>query len=88
MTEKPYAELWPEHCKTCKGWGMIEYKHGTEVYEDVCPDCAQWGICPRCGRSRWAAVEFDPGNVTYKCLECGLLDGITPGEDNGEGNNE
>jgi hypothetical protein len=53
-----YTQLFPNHCKTCEGWGG---KSGREfrgmygmsaAYEDTfdtCSACANQLMCPRCG---------------------------------------
>jgi hypothetical protein len=54
-----YEKQWPNHCRTCGGWG--EHRHsfdpspdgvslGAGSMEDAvpCPDCAEKGLCPRC----------------------------------------
>lgn len=50
-----YRAAWPEHCKTCYGWGTVG--HGTPATQwepgeppATCSDCVEKGICPRCGK--------------------------------------
>ena len=61
-----WVAQWPNHCKTCQGAGAqystydpspsgVSLGSGQMVDVDVCPDCAEKGICSRCGQ-----VMFDP----------------------------
>jgi hypothetical protein len=74
---KEWIKLWPNFCKTCGGAGAIYSMYdpsptgvslgsGSMVDVDICSDCAEKGICSRCGEQAW-----DSDNVEYPCLKCG-----------------
>ena len=54
-----YAARWPNHCQTCGGWGGssspgCSVPYGSTYVSlpddvDICPDCQEQGMCPRCG---------------------------------------
>lgn len=78
-----YEKRWPEHCKTCRGWGVFTFyeNHGmpggmSETITDPCEPC--YGKCPRC------AVEIGHIDTFHYdeegCRECGWAWGKNPGD--------
>ncbi len=76
-----YVTKWPQHCKSCDGWGYHWYEydpspagialsHGTMTDCDPCADCIEQGKCPRCGKEVWTEDDFNPDDPVV-CLECG-----------------
>lgn len=64
-------------CKTCGGSGEIGYTEnqsplGSGEYwpmymTDVCPDCVEKGICPRCD----IKMDFNNEKDCHICPKCG-----------------
>lgn len=72
-----WIKLWPNYCKTCGGAGAhystydpspagVSLSPGSMVDVDICQDCAEKGICARCGEQVW-----DSDNIEYPCTKCG-----------------
>ncbi len=69
-----WESQWPNHCRTCDGYGEVYYP---DDGSDSCPDCMESGMCPRCGEHTFAHEEESP------CSSCGwdYGDGIPVGDD-------
>jgi hypothetical protein len=72
-----WCKLWPNYCKTCGGAGVsysrydpspagVSLGSGDMIDVTICQDCAEKGICSRCGEQVW-----DPDQITYPCSKCG-----------------
>lgn len=84
-----YRILNPDHCATCHGWGFLNMGHdivefwgamtSTPDLREPCSDCADKGLCPRCGKvaELWAG-KFD--EETLPCVYCGFEYEVTDGE--------
>ncbi len=70
-----YNEQWPDACEKCKGAGKFGYSYdpspagvalspGRMYEEEPCPNCAEKGICARCGKG--GLPEEGP------CKHCGF----------------
>jgi hypothetical protein len=58
-----YRRLWPEHCATCRGRGVVQ--NLDLCREDECPLCLMADNCPRC---RTEGLGPKPHPV---CSHCG-----------------
>lgn len=83
--KEEYEKLYPNYCRTCRGWGVIEgggdlVDYGsTQVhlptYPEPCPACSDEGICPRCGKQDLVLDDTGMPN----CVSCGFkadMDGL------------
>jgi predicted RNA-binding Zn-ribbon protein involved in translation (DUF1610 family) len=84
-----WRQRWPKFCKTCFGKGVHEYSYdpspagvslapGRMTDIELCPDCTEKDICPRCGHHidglarTWAELD-----VELSCPTCGWWWGCT-----------
>ncbi len=88
-----WVEQWPRFCVACGGYGQVEEGFGLSslgvalgsgfmAVVDVCPDCAEQGICPRCGLSGLVeSLDWEEVCVEGPCVLCGWIysDGGRPG---------
>lgn len=75
--EIDYLHRWPRTCPTCGGTGgavsagcSVPYGMGSVNLPDefdICPDCIEEGICPRCGKQTMADQDSDAEH----CTACG-----------------
>jgi hypothetical protein len=77
ITEKARADFrakWPKSCLKCQATGWISWtENGAPFGEgywpmpmtDICPDCIEKGICPRCG---FTGSLNEEGT---ECCDCG-----------------
>lgn len=84
-----YVIQWPNHCKTCGGWGIfytdydpspagISLSAGYMTDFDPCNDCVENDTCPRCGRL--LPDDFDYDDFDEPCPHCEFtFDGKTDG---------
>ena len=62
MERDEYVLKFPEHCRTCEGWGIVKgFSPIFTISECV---CLKAGTCPRCGTAR--AVD-----QAVQCEACG-----------------
>jgi len=70
---------WPNYCRTCEGAGAsfesydpspagVSLSPGTMTDVSICPDCAEKGICSRCGKQAWDPEKDD---CSPPCPHCG-----------------
>lgn len=70
---------WPNYCKTCDGAGSsystydpspagVSLGPGSMTDVSICPDCAEKGICSRCGHQAW---NPDTDDCSTPCTNCG-----------------
>lgn len=83
---RKYVETYPDFCLHCAGWGFIEYEDdpsppgvslrpGTMTFSDLCPECTDLGLCPRCKTELvWDTEKKD--DVCPKCEWHSGCDGI------------
>ena len=75
-----WLKSWPNYCKTCDGAGGASSPGDSVPYGstwvslpdmfDPCPDCAEKGICSRCGEQAWG--EFETLDEQFvPCPHCG-----------------
>jgi hypothetical protein len=75
-----YKSWWPNYCRRCRGWGgLISYydpspsgvslSSGRMQEIDLCPDCMDKRLCPRCGNVNIGWLEGE-GDV-WGCATCG-----------------
>lgn len=80
-----FDQKWPKCCKKCGGAGELEYTYdpspagvslapGTMTDADPCPDCAEKGVCARCGEPL-PEVFWSEGDWPKPCPHCGTLFG-------------
>jgi ribosomal protein S27AE len=62
MERNEYEKIYPNYCKSCKGWGMFK-KISPDVYIWDC-DCIKNRQCPRCG-------EVNTLDRMDSCSKCG-----------------
>ncbi len=81
--KKKFEEKFPLYCRSCHGWSgkVIRYDPSPpgislapgymEDFE-LCPDCTEKGLCPRCT----AALVEDAGEYSdpFRCPVCGWTD--------------
>ena len=71
-----YESSWPNYCRTCDSWGVLQYeenlgpdgRYWPYTFTDPCPDCSDKGICPRCGQDSGLEWVEDDGTP---CPNCG-----------------
>jgi hypothetical protein len=77
-----WAKLWPNHCKTCEGAGGASVRGDSVPYGSTyvslpdefepCPDCAEKGLCSRCGQPGLTSEERgDRSTGDPPCGFCG-----------------
>lgn len=76
---KVWEEEWKNHCKRCGGTGEVYHKgdfvpwgNGTTQLlddADVCSDCVEKGMCPRCGN---LSLEDHSDGLFWYCQACEL----------------
>jgi len=69
---------WPNHCKTCDGFGAILSQDNTV---SPCPDCNGKHLCPRCSTQRGVFNMKDPSSGWTRhvdCPECGYFGECEP----------
>lgn len=61
-----YNSFWPQHCKTCHGYGAFFYagSYDEPPSTDPCEECVCKGNCPRCGEHTF---EDDTLDICSKC---------------------
>ena len=72
-----YEHQWPHYCTSCGGWGGYSVAGCSVPYgstyvnlpdeTEVCPDCLEEGICPRCGERTMVDQDSDAEH----CTSCG-----------------
>src|SRR5579872_2183577 len=76
-----WASAWPNYCQHCEGEGQfVSYYDpsygigslGTGYYTDVelCEQCANKGICARCGKQAWTQEEVEDAIPETPCPFC------------------
>jgi hypothetical protein len=78
--EARYAEAWPNHCRTCDGWGGFSFYESDTGYSgvDPCANCLEQGKCPRCAGGIISEAYWDAGHFA-NCDNCGYVEGTTQG---------
>lgn len=77
--QREYRAKWPRHCRKCRGWGGREYPYdpspdgvslgsGSISGFDLCSECSDDRVCPRCGVENTHEEAFSDG---VPCGECG-----------------
>jgi RecJ-like exonuclease len=72
--EEVFAKEYPQYCRRCNATGVVttieshEFwgARGTVAVKDVCPSCAEQGLCPLCG-----LTMQEDANGEERCLACG-----------------
>lgn len=83
-----YTKAWPNFCIHCGGCGEVHWVENASPLGsgenwpkdegDVCSQCFEKGICPRCGKQAWTDEQLGQDPVV-PCPHCGWTYGKTPG---------
>ena len=78
---KDWIHRYPNYCASCGGWGATVVVGCSVPYGntsvnlpdevDICPDCLEQGICPRCGEHSMVDQDSDAEH----CTSCGWVNG-------------
>ena len=79
---KTYAEKWPNHCRSCNGWGVTTFSQSVPYgstsasfdTQDPCDACTMHGKCARCGERGLACEENGDDEIITgegPCKLCG-----------------